>query len=140
MKDATSKWHKMKNIWLETAERVVGKAKGKARHKETWWWNEEVNTAVEEKKTAFRNWQKSGDVGDRDRYSVAKRKANSVIFSAKSNKRAEFIEEMKLKEQPSQIFRIAKRMARKKEDISGVNCLRDPGGKLIVDEVGIKEA
>ena len=31
-------------------------------------------------------------------------------------------------------------MAREREDISGVNCLRDPGWKLIVDEVGIKEA
>jgi len=45
-----------------------------------------------------------------------------------------------MKEQPSQIFRVAKRMAREREDISGVNCLRDSGGSLIVDEEGLKEA
>ena len=31
-------------------------------------------------------------------------------------------------------------MARDKEDISGVNCLRGLDGKLIADEAGIKKA
>src|SRR5215831_9070390 len=34
------KWMCMKNVLLEAVEKVVRKTKGRARHKETWWWNE----------------------------------------------------------------------------------------------------
>jgi len=36
---------------VETAQHISGMTKGPCRHKETWWWNEEVAEAVREKKT-----------------------------------------------------------------------------------------
>ena len=35
---------------METAQDICGMTKGPRRHKETWWWNEEVAEAVREKK------------------------------------------------------------------------------------------
>jgi len=35
---------------METAQVTCGLSKGSCRHKETWWWNEEVAEAVREKK------------------------------------------------------------------------------------------
>jgi hypothetical protein len=137
---ASDKWDKMKSVWVEAAEKVVGKTKGKARHKETWWWNEEVEKAVEVKRVRFKNWVKSKTEEDLHIYRTAKRDAKRIVATAKADKRADIIADMKMKEQPSQIFRVAKRMAREREDISGVNCLRDSGGSLNVDEEGIKEA
>ena len=32
--------------------------KGPCRHKETWWWNEDVAKAVREKKIMHRKWKK----------------------------------------------------------------------------------
>ena len=32
--------------------------KGRRRHKETWWWNEEVAVAVREKKIKYGKWKK----------------------------------------------------------------------------------
>jgi len=47
-------WHKMKKIMMETAQHICGMSKGPCRHKETWWWNEQVAEAVKEKKIKYR--------------------------------------------------------------------------------------
>ena len=31
---------------------------GPCKHKETWWWNEEVDEAVREKKIKYENWKR----------------------------------------------------------------------------------
>jgi len=36
----------MKGIMMESAQEICGMTKGPRRHKETWWWNEEVAEAV----------------------------------------------------------------------------------------------
>jgi len=42
---------------METAQDICGMTKGPHRHKETWWWNEEVAEAVSDKKI-----KNSGDI------------------------------------------------------------------------------
>jgi len=48
----------MKNIMMDTAPVTCGLSKGPCKHKETWWWNEEVAEAVREKKKKYGNWKK----------------------------------------------------------------------------------
>jgi len=48
--DVNEHWNKMKKIVMETAQHIRGMSKGPCRHKETWWWNDEVAEAVREKK------------------------------------------------------------------------------------------
>jgi len=38
----------MKGIMMESAQDIYVMTKGPRRHKETWWWNEEVAEAVRE--------------------------------------------------------------------------------------------
>jgi len=52
--DVNEHWHKMKKIMMETAQHICGMSKSPCRHKETWWWNEEVAEAVREKKIKYR--------------------------------------------------------------------------------------
>jgi len=42
-------WQQMKGIMTETAQDICGMTKGPCRHKETWWWNEDVAEAVRER-------------------------------------------------------------------------------------------
>jgi len=56
--DVNEHWQQMKNIMMETAQVTWGLSKGPCRHKETWWWNEEVAEAIREKKTKYKNWKK----------------------------------------------------------------------------------
>ena len=48
----------MKGIMMETAQEICGMTKGPCRHKETWWWNEDVAEAVREKKIMYGKWKK----------------------------------------------------------------------------------
>jgi len=43
---------------MESAQDISGMTKGPCRHKETWWWNEEVAEAVREKKIKYGKWKK----------------------------------------------------------------------------------
>jgi len=43
-------WQQVKGIMIETAQDICGMTKGPRRHKETWWWHEEVAESVTEKK------------------------------------------------------------------------------------------
>ena len=45
-----SKWNAMKKVWQKATEQVCGWTKGPPRHRERWWWNEEVVKAIEEKR------------------------------------------------------------------------------------------
>jgi len=56
--DVNEHWQQMKNIMMDTAQLTCGLSKGPCRHKETWWWNEEVAEAVREKKKKYGNWKK----------------------------------------------------------------------------------
>jgi len=51
-------WQQMKGIMMESAQDICGMTKGPRRHKETWWWNEEVAEAVKEKKIKYGKWKK----------------------------------------------------------------------------------
>ena len=46
-------WQQVNNIIMETAQVTCGLSKGPCRHKETWWWNEEVAEAAREKKKSM---------------------------------------------------------------------------------------
>ena len=40
------KWLLMKETWLKASKHVWGMTKGPPRHKETWWWNKDVEKVV----------------------------------------------------------------------------------------------
>ena len=48
--------------------------------KETWWWNDEVDAAIKEKRRAWKEWKKGGC---RDTYNRAKAIAKKAVFQAK---------------------------------------------------------
>jgi len=52
-------WLQIKGIMMQSAQDICGITKGPRRHKETWWWNEDVAEAVREKKTRYRKWKKN---------------------------------------------------------------------------------
>ena len=40
------KWLLMKETWLKGSNQLCGMTKGPSRHKETWWWNRDVEKLV----------------------------------------------------------------------------------------------
>ena len=52
----------------------------KPKRKETWWWNDEVDLTIKEKRRLWKEWQKGGD---KEKYLQAKRKAKSAVYVAR---------------------------------------------------------
>ena len=56
--DIDSLWNKFKHSLLDSAEAVCCRTKGPSRHRETWWWNEEVENVIATKRQCFNRWKK----------------------------------------------------------------------------------
>ena len=52
-------WDKVEKAMTEVAATVCGVTKGKCRQRETWWWCDEVEKAVETKKQKFKEMEES---------------------------------------------------------------------------------
>ena len=66
--DVNEHWQQKKNLMMETAKDVRRMSKGPCRHKETWWWNEEVDQAVRKKKIRYGNWKRENTTEARKEY------------------------------------------------------------------------
>ena len=68
----------MKEVWQKATEQVSGWTKGPQRHSETWWWNEEVARAIEEKR-CYKIWHNTKTASDLNK--EARRKVRSVALA-----------------------------------------------------------
>ena len=66
---------------INACDSVCGWTKGNCKQeRETWWWDETVESFVKLKKELWKEWQK-GD--SKEKYLEAKRKAKSGVYVAK---------------------------------------------------------
>ena len=131
------KWKAMRKSWIGAAEKVCGWTKGPARHKETWWWNDEVAEVIEEKRKLYTEWYETKAEADRVKYVEVKRRARNAVWRAKKDKQQEFAEE--LEEGKRSIYKVARQMAKEGQDVTGTCCMRDTEGIIRVDNNGVKK-
>jgi len=128
--DVNEHWQQMKCIMMETAQDVCGMTKGPHRHKETWWWNEEVAKAVPEKKIKYGKWKKENTKEAWKEYKKSRQNAKRVISSAKEKKQNECANDLNdsLRECENETFRMVKQMVKEIQDITGLNCIKGAPG------------
>ena len=114
--------------------------KGPSRHKETWWWNEEVAEAVREKQIKYRKRKKENTKEARKEYKKSRQNAKRVISSAKEKKQKECANDLNDSECQNEMFRMTKQMVKERQDITGLNCIKGASGKVTVDDKGIKDS
>jgi len=120
----------MKGIMIETAQDISGMTKGPRRHKETWWWNEEVAEAVRDKKIKYGKWKKEYTEEARMEYKKSRQNAKRVLSSANEKKQKEWANDLNDSECQNEIFRMAKQMVKERQDITGLNCIKGASGKV----------
>jgi len=86
-----------------------------------WWWNEEVNEKVREKKEAFAVFMNSGADGERDvsraRYKAAKKVAKKAVAVAKSLAYDRLYRRLGTKEGEKEVFKLARVRERRTRDL-----------------------
>ena len=77
-------WDKTAEMLRKTAETVLGVTFGKRKaDRETWWWNEEVQKSIKEKKEAKKAWDKIRNENTKKTYKEKKSKAKKTVAMAK---------------------------------------------------------
>ena len=80
----SDEWDKKAEMLRKTAETVLGVTFGKRKgHGETWWWNEEVQESIKEKKEAKKAWDKIRNENTKKIYKEKKSKAKKAVAMAK---------------------------------------------------------
>jgi hypothetical protein len=144
--DVDTVWNELKSCLLDTAKEVCGESKGPSRHKETWWWNDECNQVVEEKRKLFVVMKESEKGEDRQKaevdkvaYKQAKRRAKTVIGKAKESESKRWCESVEASHRKGEVFRVVKQMKKRNRDVTGAGCIRNASGKLVMEESELRE-
>ena len=73
-------WDKTAEMLRKTAKTVLGVTFGKRKgDKQTWWWNEEVQKSIKEKKEAKKAWDKTRNENTKNVYKEKKSKAKKAV-------------------------------------------------------------
>ena len=58
--ETNTMWNKMAACIRGVSKEILGESKGRGpQFKETWWWNEEVQNVVKNKRECFKTWQQT---------------------------------------------------------------------------------
>jgi hypothetical protein len=128
----------IEETWTELTERVhkeatklLGVTKpGRRRiEKETWWWNEDVQAVIRDKKTAYKQWQATRKAEDRLAYLEAKREAKRKVKEAKQADISDLYSRLNTREGAREIYRLAKRRAAATKDMGHFYQMKDEQGR-----------
>jgi len=139
-------WKGFKRCLLEGSDEVCGRTKRPGVHVETWWWNKEVDVAVQEKREMFkelarvkkRNNSQEIEVAVKA-YNIVRRNCKRVVGRVKEEERKRMGEAVEEEDGKGKLFRAVKQMARKNGVVIGSSCLKDGSGKIVTEEARIKE-
>ncbi|KAL5190235.1 LINE-1 retrotransposable element ORF2 protein [Glycine soja] len=107
---ANDMWNKMSQEIIKVAKETLGESRGLGpRGKESWWWNENVQSKVRVKKECFKEWSRCRNSETWDKYKIARNETKKAGRE------------------------------RKTRDLDQVKCVKDEEGKVLVHEKDIKE-
>ena len=91
---------------------TFGKRKG---DRETWWWSEEVQGSIKEKKEPKKAWDKIKDENTKKIYKEKKSRAKKVVAMAKGREYDDLYARLETKEGEKELYRLARqRQSRKR--------------------------
>ena len=127
-------WDKTAEMLRKTAETVLGvtfaKRKGDMK---TWWWNEEVQKSIKEKKEAKKAWDKIRDKNTKKVYKEKKSKAKKAVAMAKRRTYDDLYARFETKEGEKELYRLARQRDRAGKDVQHVRIIKDENGNVMVN-------
>ena len=138
--DAEEMWLKMATCVRKVASEVFGVSRGgKKEMKDTWWWSDEVQRAIKEKKECFKRLHDDKSATNAESYKIAKRAAKRAVSKAKGQAYDDLYQRLGTKEGEKDIYRMARIRERKTRDINQIKCIKDGADQLLVKGEEIKD-
>ncbi|KAH1253965.1 Craniofacial development protein 2 [Glycine max] len=107
--------------------------------KESWWWNESVQSKVRVKKECFKEWSRCRNSETWDKYKIARNETKKAVSEARAQAFDGLYQALGTRDGERSIYRLAKGRERKTRDLDHVKCVKDEEGKVLVHEKDIKE-
>ena len=74
----------------------------------------------------------------RQDYNQARGEAKRAIFKAKNDERKRFCENLERENDKGNLFRVAKQLVNRNNDVVGANCMKDSDGKIVMEDGGLE--
>jgi hypothetical protein len=137
--EANRMWEEMENCVRKEATEVFGVTRGNKREpKDTWWWNEDVQKAIKDKKECYKCLHHHRSEDNIQKYKAAKKNAKKAVSEARGRAYEDLYQKRRTKEGEKDIYRITKLRERKTRDFNQVKCIKDENGGLLVKDDEIK--
>ncbi len=131
--DTEGLWAKLKDGLRKTTEEVCGTTKPQGRwRKETWWWNNSVDTAVKEKRRLYKVWKASKSAKAKADYNTAKRAARHAVYHARHQAEKAMFEN--INPRSSEVYHLAKQMRRENVDVVGDKPVKNDAGEMSISD------
>ena len=131
-------WDKTAEMLRKTAETVLGVTFGKRKgDRETWWWNEEVQKSIKEKKEAKKAWDKIRNENTKKIYKEKKSKAKKAVAMAKGWAYDNLYARLKTKEGEKELYKLARQRNRAGKDVQHVRVIKDENGNVMVNSEAV---
>ncbi|ETN79816.1 hypothetical protein NECAME_09615 [Necator americanus] len=126
-------WSSTFSVIRLIAENTLGKTTlGKPKvQKATWFWNEEVQAAIREKKSKYKLWWRTRQPEDRDAYLAAKREAKKVVSKAKSDRYKAVYDMLDTREFERAVYRLVRARHRSTLDMEHTKIVKGADGAVL---------
>jgi hypothetical protein len=137
--DANSMRMKMSTcIRKVTSEEFRVTKRGIHETKEIWWWNENVQNAIKEKKDCFSRMQLDRSVDNVERYKVAKKTTKRTVNEVRGQMYDGLYQRLGINKGEKDIYRMTKSQERMMRDIIQVKYIKDVTERLLTKDEDIK--
>ena len=107
--ESNGTWADLSGKVKKVSEEICGVTSGKrGREREAWWWNEDVQRCIKEKKIAFKQWQRSGTTTDKHFYNNANKRAKRAVAASKQASWAELADSLRRRDGQEKMYKLPK--------------------------------
>ena len=119
----------------KTAETVLGVTFGKRKgDRETWWWNEEVQKSIKEKKEVKKAWDK---IRNENTKKIYKEKKNKAVAMAKGRVHDDLYARLKTKVGEKELYRLARQRNIAGKDAQHVRVIKNENGNVMINSEAV---
>ena len=87
----------------------------------------------------YKIWHKTKTASDQNKYKEARRNARRSVALAQEKTRQELVNELE-STAGKKVYRVAKQMAKFRQDVVGKNCMKDANGKVLVENDQVNQS
>ena len=130
-------WQRIAEMIRSIARRELSETSGKvstADRRETWWWNQEVQEKLKDKKKAKKAWDTIRDDASKLSYKTARKQAKREVAKAKNKVYDKLYEKLETKKGGNEVFKIAKQRNRQSKNVQQVRVIKSKTGKTLMEE------